>query len=284
MIGPPPETLDGYSIWQRARSAAASAQYPSRIDYTITVSGLDGSKPALDHYRASCDLPEGAIRLFPISDEQLAQPPPVPRGANLYFTVGLSTGRLAPAVAAIPAGHPSLTVDLLGEPLLSPSYMFGLRYRSVERAAPEGQTPLRVIATVSAQSPDYRVVLIDTPAIDGAPTYHLGLTPLRRPKENRLRELWVGTDDYLPRKAIISGNFTVRPLVDVPWAVDFSILDGAPYIARESAAATLYLEHHRVVRKAVITFESIRAPDGSIYDEPLVTPERSEDSLVEPTT
>jgi hypothetical protein len=276
-----PDAPDAYSIWQRARSAAASAQYPSRIDYTIAVSGLDGSKPSVDHYRASCNLSDGAIRLFPISDEQLAQPP-VPHGFNLYFTVGLSTGRLAPAIVTIPAGHPAPAIDLLGEPLLSPTYMFGLRYRSSEQIAPQESTPLRVIATVSAQSPDYRVALIDMPTIGDVRTYHLKLTPLRRPKENRLRELWVERDDYLPKRAIVAGNFTIRPLVDVPWTVDFLILNGAPYIARETTAATLYLEHRRVVRNAAITFEGIREPDGTIYDRPLVEPAAADTTLVEP--
>ncbi len=111
------------------------------------------------------------------------------------------------------------------------------------------------------------------------PTYHLALTPLRRPKDNRLRELWVGANDYLPRKAVISGNFTIRPLVDVPWTIDFAVVDGAPYIARESAAATLYMEHRRVIRSAVIAFDDIREPSG-IYDRPLVEPAPTETSTL----
>ncbi len=149
-------------------------------------------------------------------------------------------------------------------------------------AMPAGESSLRVIAIVSAQAPEYRVDLVDTPAIDDVATYHLRLMPLRRPKENRLRELWVGETDYLPRKAIIAGNFTVAPLVDVPWTIDFSIVDGAPYIARESAEQTLYLAHHRVVRDAVVAFQDIREPNGSLYDTPLIEPEQSDSALTEP--
>ncbi|MFY9884602.1 MAG: hypothetical protein WAL67_14145 [Candidatus Cybelea sp.] len=264
---------DANAIWLRARSAVTTAEYPRRIDYTIVVTGLDGRRPATDHYRASCDPSDGAIRLFPISDEQLAQPPPVPRGVNTYFTISLAGGSGPAGVVAIPMGHPVPAVDLLGEPLLSPTYTFGLRYASAtSRVDTEAGSPLKVIATVSAQTPEYRVALVDTPTIDDVPTYHLRLTPLRRPKENRLRELWIGTNDYLPRRAAIAGNFTLAPLVDVPWTIDFSIVDGAPYIARESAAATLYLQHKRVVREASIAFEDIREPNGSLYGEPLVEP------------
>ncbi|HZV77240.1 MAG TPA: hypothetical protein VFF63_05765 [Candidatus Babeliales bacterium] len=276
---------DADAIWLHTRSAVTAAQYPGRIDYTIAVSGLDGARQTSDHYRADCDPRDGAIRLFPISDEELAQPPPVPHGVNFHFDVGLSEGRNSPAVAALPAGHPALNVDLLGEPLLSPTYMFGLRYAApTNNAAPDAENSLRVIAIVSAQSPAYRVALTDTPSIDGVETYHLKLTPLRKPKENRLREIWVGAADYLPRRAVIAGNFTVAPLVDVPWTVDFLIVDGAPYIARESAAAMLYLAHKRVVRDATIAFENIHEPSGSLYDEPLVEPAATATTLTEPQT
>jgi hypothetical protein len=162
--------------------------------------------------------------------------------------------------------------------------MFGLRYEAPRAAAtsPEANGPLRVIAIVSSRAPDYRVSLIDTPLLDGVSTYHLGLTPLRKPKDNRLRELWIGTGDYLPRKAIVAGNFTLAPLVDVPWSVEFSVLDGAPYITRESAVDTLYLAHRRVVREAAVAFEDIHERSSTIYDVPLIAPGVQDTTLVEP--
>lgn len=278
-----PAALDAYSIWLAARSAVTSVQYPRRIAYTIAITGLDGETPAADHYRAVCSPDDGSIRVFSISEEQLAAPPPVPHGVDLHITISLSTGRLAPAVASIPAGHPAPYQDFLGWPLLAPTYTFGMRYHTAGTSpASPGESSLRVIAIVSAQAPDYRVTLIDTPIVDDVPTYHLGLTPLRRPKDNRLRELWVGQNDYLPRRAVIAGNFTIAPLVDVPWTVDFSMVNGAPYIARESAAGTLYLAHRRVVRNAVVAFENIREPGGSLYDTPLIEPERDDSTLIEP--
>jgi hypothetical protein len=279
-----PDTPGAYAVWLKTRSAITAARYPQRIDYTIAVTGLDGSKPAADHYRASCDSADGAIRIFPISDEQLAAPPSVPHGVNAFFTISLSGGRgSGTATDAIPIGHPPPASDLLGEPLLSPTYMFGLGYNTAAtRTQTETPGSLRVIATVSAQSPDYQVTMIDTPIVDNVATYHLKLVPLRRPKEHRLRELWVGQNDYLPREAVIAGNFTIAPLVDVPWVVDFSIVDDAPYIARESAARTLYLAHRRIVSDAVVAFQNIREHGDSLYDEPLVEPENDDTALVEP--
>ena len=279
-----PATLDAYSIWLHARSAVTSAQYPRRLTHTIAVSGLDSQTPVADHYRASADPDDRAIRILPISDEQLAAPPPVPHGMNVSISIGLCIAKGGCGGVQIPVGHRAPYQDLLGQPLLEPTYMFGLRYRAMRAAAssPQADSSLRVIAVVSSRTRDYRVSLIDSPLLEGVPTYHLGLTPLRKPKDNRLRELWIGSSDYLPRKAIVSGNFTLAPLVDVPWTVDFSILDGAPYITRESAVDTLYLAHHRVVREAAIAFEDIREPDGSIYDTPLLEPQADETALVEP--
>ncbi len=279
-----PATLDAYSIWLHARSAVTSARYPDRLTYTIAVSGLDGETPVADHYLATADSRDGSIRIFPISDEQLAKPPPIPHGVNVNISLQLCIAKGGCGGMQIPVGHPQPYEDLLGEPLLAPTYMFGLRYEVVRAAATssEADGSLRVIAIVSSRAPDYKVSLIDTPLLDGVPTYHLGLTPLRKPKDNRLRELWVGTSDYLPRKAIVAGNFTLAPLVDVPWSVDFSVLDGAPYVTRESAVDALYLAHRRVVREATVAFEDIHERSSAIYDVPLIAPDVQDTTLVEP--
>jgi hypothetical protein len=274
--------VDAYAIWLRTRVAVTAARYPQRLDYTIAISGLDGTSTASDHYRASCDPSDGSIRLFPISDEQLVKPPPVPHGVNMSINAAICFGVCA--VFHQPIGHPAPYQDLIGEPLLEPTYMFGIPYAVKSAYDPQAQenTALRTIAIVSSEAPVYRVTLIDEPNLDGIETYHLGLTPLRKPKENRLRQLWVATNDYLPRRAVTAGNFTMAPLTDVPWTVDFSVIDGAPVLARESAGQTLFLAHRRVVQNAVVAFEDIREPNGSIYDRPLLNPAENDSELVEP--
>jgi hypothetical protein len=179
-------------------------------------------------------------------------------------------------------GRPEAALDLLGEPLLTPTYSFGIGYASPPATAEPAVASLPVIAVVSAQKPEYRVVLAGTPTVEGVQTYDLKLTPLRNPGGNRLRELWIGIADDLPRRASISGNFTNAPMVDVPWTVDFSVAEGVPYIVRETAAGTLYLPHRRVVRQAVVAFQDVRPADRSIYGRPIVAPEKSDTTLLEP--
>lgn len=282
MVGETPPAIDAWSIFLHTRSAVTSVRYPWRLEYTIAISGLDGAKPVADHYRASCDPADGVIKLFPISDEQLAAPPPVPHGFN--FKVTMAVCFLMCMGVVVPAGHPALYQDLIGEPLIAPTYMFGLHYPTMPyNIKPVGnESALPVIATVSTRNEDYDVSLAGTETLDGVQVYDLELKPLRKPKENRLRELWVGVNDYLPRKAMIAGNFTTAPLVDVPWTVDFAIVDGTPYVTREAAQKTLYLAHRRVVYDAIVAFENISEPGLSIYDQPLVAPDASASAISEP--
>lgn len=275
----PPGTLSADAIWLRTRSAVTSAQYPDRIEYTIAITGSDGDKPSSNHYRAIYAAADGKVRVFAVSEEEEAQPALIPRGVNVSASIAICM----PVCwgYSVPVGHPQPSYDLLGVPLLAPSYMFGLRYTTlVATAMPLNVLP--VIARVSTEASLYRITLIDTPEIDGTRTYHLQLTPLRNPKKDRLRELWVGAADYLPRKAVIAGNFTVAPFVDVPWTIDFSVVDGAPYIRDEYTAQVLYLRHRRVVRDAVVAFEDIHEP-VTAYDAPLIAPDDSSATLVEPS-
>ena len=279
---------DAYSLWDRARAAVTSAAYPHRIAYTIAISGFDGETLVSDHYRASFDPNDGTIRLFPISDEESAKPP-VPHGFNMFL--GLRNRLRLRGIFDLKIGHSPPDQDLLGEPHLTPTYMFGIPYAADTPEAPDTPAPrtdsptdggsLPLIASVSSRTADYRVSLVDLSTMDGVLTYHLALDPLRRPHEHRLRELWIGAADYLPRRAVIAGNFTQAAFDNAMWTIDFSVFDRAPYISREIAGGTLALPHQRIVRDAVIAFTDIRAP-ADMYDTPLLDPKLNRSSLVEP--
>src|ERR1700735_678199 len=147
MVANVPLIEDGWSVFLRTRSAGTSARYPWRLDYTIAISGLDGMTPVSDHYQASFDATNGAIKLFPISDEQVKAPSSVPHGFNTTFSMGICFGLCAGV--KIPLGHPAPYQDLIGQPLISPTYMFGLRYQNVPYSIqPVGsESTLPVIAT-----------------------------------------------------------------------------------------------------------------------------------------
>lgn len=275
---------DAYALYLRARTAVTSAPARRRLDYTIAVTGIDGSAARSNHYRAS--LRGDDVRVAAMSLEEAAQPPPQPHGMNWSLSVFLCQAHCETGSFTyhLPVGRTPPSPDLLGVPLLTPSYTFGLAYPAPVRRTVDDtpDSPLPTIAIVATKRRDYSVELLDEPDVDGAPTYHLRLTPLRDPKNLRLRELWIGQTDYLPRRAIVAGNFTLAPMVDVPWTVSFAVAGGYPYVATERADAELRLPHRRVVRDAAIAFENVREPSGSIFDAPVIAPDDNGTALLEP--
>lgn len=274
-----------YDLFARARTAVTSARYPAAIDYTIAISGLDGQTPRVNHYYAYSRPAEGIIDVGTISTEEQAHPVVV-HGFNFVLTGMICGGRCETGAAHIsePVGRHPDSADLVGVPILDPTYAFGLKYPEShdKREGAEAST-IPTIAIVATQTRDYDVTLLDTPELDGTPTYHLRLRPLRKSHDNRLRELWIGQSDFLPRRAVIAGDFTIAPLVDVPWTVDFTVKSGCAYIVTEKAQATLYLAHRHVVRNAVVAFEEIRdSGEDSFFHRPLIQPEPDETTLVEP--
>lgn len=84
----------------------------------------------------------------------------------------------------------------------------------------------------------------------------------------------------MPERAVVAGNFTLAPMTDVPWVIDFGSTANAWYISSETATSTLYLAHKEVVRDAAISFEQIQPYDG-IYG-PALRPDVGPTTLVEP--
>jgi hypothetical protein len=277
----PSPSPDPYALFSQTRSAVSSARYPERIDYTIDVSGYDGSVAKTNHYQAIDHVETQMLKVGAISAEEKTAPP-TPHGVDVKFVAGICFG-LCWGIA-VPVGRPVASQDLLGVPLLTPAYTFGMQYPLTRRAASQADAEveeLPVIAVVATQTRDYTIDFVDDETIDDTPVYHLHLTPLRNPKTNRLRELWAGVDDHLPRRATVAGNFTIAPLVDVPWTIDFTVVDGAPYIQRERADAVLYMQHRQVVRDAQISFGDIREGSG-FMNGPLIPSDATDTALEEP--
>lgn len=243
-----------YGEFARVRAAVAAARYPERVDYAVVVSGEDGAEYRSDRYRARYDTDTGVLRVQTISTREVAQPAS-PHGFDLTLSISLwgvvilHTKNLTPTKAI---------EDLLGVPFLTPTYSFGLAHSFAPSLGaapwPEG-TGLKTIAVVSAAQHDYAVRLDGDEGIGGATFEHLTLQPLHDPNRFRLRELWVDSASKLPRRAIVSRNFTVAPEDTIAWSVDFATIDGGLYIASENALGALQEAHRRAVSNATVTFD-----------------------------
>jgi hypothetical protein len=245
---------DSYAEFARVRAAVAAVRYPQRIEYAVVVSGDDGAEHRSDRYRARYDPDVGELRIQTISTRE-EEHPSTPHGFDLTATISfwgvviLHTKNLTPTKSI---------EDLLGVPFLTPTYSFGIAhaFAPTSDATPApGATGLKTIAIVSAETHDYAVRLDGNSIIDGTTYEHLILRPLRDPNKYRLRELWIDPATELPRRAIVARNFTVAPEDTVAWRVDFATLNGALYIASETALSTLQEAHGRAVSNATITFD-----------------------------
>jgi hypothetical protein len=215
-----------------------------------------------------------------ISDEEAVSPPP-PRGVNTSVTATICIMRGGCAIHKEAVGRTPDSADLLGEPMLSPTYDFGIvTPYGATRHVDTGQTTLPVIASVTSSRKDYNITFLGTENVGSDAAYHLHFEPLGDPHRYRLRDLWINPTTHLPERAIVGGNFTLAPMTDVPWTIVFEATAKAWYVSRETAMSTLYLAHKHVVRNAAIAFEQIQPFDG--IDGPILQPDVTPTTLAEP--
>ncbi len=127
-------------------------------------------------------------------------------------------------------------------PLVYPTTSFGLvkrrggesasAYESASSPAPEPAGGPAVIGRVAAMSRDYDPTLVGTERLDGAAVYHLKLVPRFDPAHHPIRDVWIDTGSFNPRRIAIevwaaAGPVRSRPTV----TVDFAPVDGTWLIA-----------------------------------------------------
>ncbi len=247
-----PTTLTPYQIFAHAKQYWEAQRYPERLQYTVAVSVVEGGKTRTERYRCGYDGGTGEILFDPVSDYEAAHPH-VPKGIDFYIPI-------------LHLGKPEPPVDYLGVPDISPNYGFGIGTTSLTPAAsaPTAEelvreiraefhdpyprptptpipTPgLREIVAVISKTKAYDITLEGIDDTERGPAYHLRMRPLREPGKYRLRDLWVDTATFAPRKLIEGLNFVAGPGTIVPWSVSFDPIDGALYIDQETALAPMH--------------------------------------------
>lgn len=255
---------DPYVIFSRARSRWTSQSYPRYLTYVVTVSGSDGSRAITNTYTSSADTSTDSINVQATSAEESAHPY-VPHGMTwrTKITIGYAGKPVLGARPTVDGGPTTIKVsktmplsqpqqyDLLGVPVLSPTYSFGLAMQEISSSSAASAEPgvssnpaLRTIASIIAVHRDYDIRYDGTAVVDGATCYHLDLTPRRDPNAFRLRQLWIDESAYTTRQALIQGNFTKGPGPKLPWLIHFTTRDDLMYITDETALGSVrYLGH-----------------------------------------
>ncbi len=243
-VAPPAPAVPGADeIYSRARTYWVAQRYPTTLDYTIHTTSAIHGHVGERHYTARWSAHDGEMEIHPLSVEEAAHPF---HPAGGFTFEGINIGGTGVGVNG----------DLIGVPLLTPNYTFGI----APYVPPSKKSPQELVAEVRAQFNDESAAKIDALSIAIGPPviatvhaghrkyaialvgvesygdhhdYHLTLTPLRDPGVNRLRDLWVDTSTYATDKLVSQGNFTTPSLERTPWTVTFADVAGVRYIADE---------------------------------------------------
>lgn len=240
-----------YEIFARAKSNWERQRYPALLQYVVHVSADRSGSPEDRHYHARWVARTNGIAIDLVSDEQRQHPYHVPPGVNFY---GASIGgrRVGEGVAD----------DLLGVPVVSPNYSFGIAdyvppqelspAQLVEEIRAEFHDPnpkkvsalaagegLKVIASVSTSHADYTITLSGVERRGAHADYHLRLQPRHDPNRLRLRDVWVDAQTFATHEVIASGNFEQSATTKVLWTVTFDSVGGHQYIESETAMSSM---------------------------------------------
>ncbi len=288
---------DPYEVYARARGYWAAQRYPRYLSYRVQISGGLPAGSVTNTYASFADTLADVVHVRATSAEKAAHPY-VPHGTNVSVTLKVSYTR-HPKLFSGPGAdgddgdiHVSKTVrvtqaqqqDILGVPLLTPAYSFGLRPDDVQaRATTASRAPgLKTIAAVTASRRDYDIRYDGLQTLEGVACYHLALTPLRDPAHLRLRELWIDTQTFATRQARVQGNFTAGPSPTLAWTIRFTGHDGALYIQSEDAAQPVHYLG-RTYAGVRVTFDDVQAAAAPDFTWSLSLFETSGDVLREPT-
>jgi hypothetical protein len=297
----PAANTDPYAIFANARSYWEHQRYPERLAFTVAVVVQEAGTQKVEHYTSTYDAVDNVITTDCVSDYERAHPPSgkgikfnagisSPTIPLTLLAAALPQTRSEQTMASITIGHSGdPAIDFLGVPELAPNYSFGIApfvpgraWTSAELVAKirakfhdPGPSPspsptpaptptssgLKQIAVVTAVARHYIISLVGIEPLDGAPAYHLKLQAVVEPHRYRLRDLWIDTQTYATRQLISDGNFTNGPWPGAPWTVRFAQIDGATYIADESAAQAFEYGNLRYTATAV-DMQDVSVPQG----------------------
>lgn len=261
---------DPYAIFAAAQKYWQSAAYPQHLSYGITITVTRENAASYAHYHATYDTAQNRVSVNPVSDEELAHPY-TPHGINTFLNL---------FGGSVPLSSPQQTFDYLGVPVLAPNYAFGIVPRDAARNTAElggmdfvrqireefhdpfpphrheQSGDLKTIAMVVVAHRQYDIRLAGTQPLAGHADYHLMLKPVSDPATYRLREMWVDTATYATDRVVSEGNFTADDFSGVRWQTDFRQIDGATFIATETALSAFTLDR-RHYDSATVAFTGI---------------------------
>jgi hypothetical protein len=271
---PAPAISDPDTIFANARTAWAQGGYPRYATYAVAVDYADGNRHVRSTWDTIEDFRHEIVYSRKFDREETANPGPPPTGINIAIPFLNGLTRQEPKD---PVGHVAFAIDQsygIARPAMR------ITAATSASAFNATSTTLALIGRTGTVARIYDIRLAETRVDAQGTSYHLLLTPLQKPEENRLRELWIDGATWLPQTAIVAGIGDRAPLTDVDWRVEFQQIQGATYIARETALADVDYGGAGMLRGLTISFAEFAAHAfppatfaiGSSDDKPLADP------------
>jgi len=240
--------LSSTAIFARVRDAWSQGAYPRYASYATIVEFHTATKYIKRTWDTVEDFRHATVFARKFSREETASPPDAPRGINIFVPL---LGTLNKVQPDDPVGHVAFAVDQ--DYGIAPMERHVTPASSASEFAAAAKT-LPVIGRTGVNVRDYDVTLIETLQDDRGREYHLGLTPLREPEKYRLRELWVDANTWLPEEAVVAGIGSRAPLTKVLWRIEYRQVQGATYVASETALADVDYGKAGVLRWVTVSF------------------------------
>ncbi len=201
-------------IYVKMRAAVNALPVPPYVAFTEQDAGEQNGRLLADRMRIVTRVADGHVFIRPILD-QLGNP---------------STAAPRPVTSAV---YPGTIIERVGE---FPLADFGLRPRragarpgifeapGTPEPAPSPNGGLQAIGSVSTYNLSYRITDLGDTTIDATPVHHLGLTPVRDPGHNVLREVWIDARTFIPKRYVAerfvdNGGLSFRYLITVNTAL-----------------------------------------------------------------
>jgi len=247
LLGTVPAT-DPDRAFASARDAVSAATYPRYASYVVMVRYTSNGHPYVQGWSTFEDLRRRVVHAQTFSSYENMHPH-VAKGINFGFG-GVGPSGVQPPPDPLSRPYKPPQQDTQDTPLGMVSFGINQDFGLARNAPPITATPNAhdvdpdapappLIGTTHVDVKLYDVTLLGDETDNGRTLVHLGLQPLRAPKANRLRELWLDEKTGLPVRARVAGIGNAPPWNDVEWRIDYDVEGGAPYLQRETALAPL---------------------------------------------
>ncbi len=260
-------TAQGEAIFARAVGVAEHLPHAPYAQYAVSVSFTNGSRHIVDTWDTAEDITRATVYADIFSQEE-RRAPTVATGSNVALSLTIQSSGEGLGVGGAPSApisfssrplNPANTGDPIGPVAFAVDQTFGLlppRSYAVSHdlgTFAEHDAGFAVIGQTGTELARYRVALLDA----GGTIDHLGLTPLRDPYHNRLRELWIDDANARVREAIVAGVGDRAPLDRVRWHVTFTRGDDGMYVAEEHALEPIDEGHNAQLPNLRIAFRNL---------------------------